>query len=194
MTLTTPAVLVQRTTASEQRRRVVVTKLTRDHLAMWGGAVVVENHVNVLRPRTPKTRPLLSESTLAAVLTTKTIDQLPAAYPAPSRSVPMSWSRYHSHTPTSWLPGRRSRVPGSSVPWPMPIAESPSDRPSLLPLDDCASRLEMIFPRAAFDTVLSNPLAASAVAAMVYVDAIVPDDGDLATGDVGAAVHVPLAL
>lgn len=76
MTLTTPAVLVQRTTASEQRRRVVVTKLTRDHLAMWGGAVVVENHVNVLRPRTPKTRPLLSESTLAAVLTTKTIDQL----------------------------------------------------------------------------------------------------------------------
>ncbi len=50
----------------------------------------------------------------------------------------------------------------------------------LLPLDDCASRLEMIFPRAAFDTVLSNPLAASAVAAMVYVDAIVPDDGDLA--------------
>jgi len=37
----------------------------------------------------------------------------------------------------------------------------------------------MIFPRAAFDTVLSNPLAAAALAAMVYVDGVVPDDGDL---------------
>ncbi len=46
-------------------------------------------------------------------------------------------------------------------------------------LEDCGARLEMIFPRAAFDTVLSNPLAAAAVAAMVYVDGVVPDDGDL---------------
>jgi hypothetical protein len=46
-------------------------------------------------------------------------------------------------------------------------------------LEECGHRLEMIFPRAAFDTVMSNPLAAAAVVAMIYVDAIVPDDGAL---------------
>lgn len=44
---------------------------------------------------------------------------------------------------------------------------------------DCEERLEHIFPRAAFDTVLSNPLAAWSVAALLYVDAVVPADGDL---------------
>lgn len=37
-------------------------------------------------------------------------------------------------------------------------------------------RLRQIFPREAFDTTLSNPLAAAAVAAMLYVDAVQPDD------------------
>jgi len=40
-------------------------------------------------------------------------------------------------------------------------------------------RLELLFPRAAFDTVLSNPLAAAAVATMLYVDAVVPTEGPL---------------
>lgn len=44
-------------------------------------------------------------------------------------------------------------------------------------IQDCAERLELIFPRLAFDTVLSSPGAGAAVAAMLYVDAIVPDDG-----------------
>ena len=76
MTLRAPAVLVQRTTAPEQRRRVVVTDLGAEGLAAWGGAVVVENHVNVLRPRATDVPPLLSRSTLAAVLATHTIDRL----------------------------------------------------------------------------------------------------------------------
>lgn len=37
-------------------------------------------------------------------------------------------------------------------------------------------RLAMIFPRAAFDSVMSNPLAGQAVAAMIFVDAIATDD------------------
>lgn len=44
---------------------------------------------------------------------------------------------------------------------------------------ECEKRLEHIFPRMAFDTVLSNPLAAWSVAAMLYVDAVVPAHGDL---------------
>ncbi|HSV64664.1 MAG TPA: BsuBI/PstI family type II restriction endonuclease [Mycobacteriales bacterium] len=44
---------------------------------------------------------------------------------------------------------------------------------------ECHVRLKRIFPRAAFDPVLANPLAATAVAAMLYVDAVVPDDAPL---------------
>lgn len=36
----------------------------------------------------------------------------------------------------------------------------------------------MIFPPAAFDPVMSGPLAAAAVAAMLYVGAVVTDEGD----------------
>lgn len=45
--------------------------------------------------------------------------------------------------------------------------------------EECAERLELIFPRAAFDTVLSNPLAAWAVASMIYIDAVAPAAGVL---------------
>ncbi|CAB4892505.1 unannotated protein [freshwater metagenome] len=43
-------------------------------------------------------------------------------------------------------------------------------------LEQCAARLEAVFPRAAFDSTCSNPLAAAAAAAMIYVDAVVDDD------------------
>jgi hypothetical protein len=39
--------------------------------------------------------------------------------------------------------------------------------------DLCEERLKIIFPPGAFDTVLSNRLAASSVAAMIYVGAVV---------------------
>ena len=74
MRLTDPAVLVQRTTAPEQPRRLVAAALTRRLLQDgWGGIVVVENHVNVLRcaessPLTPKL--------LTRLLNTATYDRL----------------------------------------------------------------------------------------------------------------------
>lgn len=74
MLLSEPALLVQRTTAPEQVRRIVLAELTETALRRWGGRVVVENHVNVMRPRDD--RPLISRETLAAVLTTTTIDRL----------------------------------------------------------------------------------------------------------------------
>jgi hypothetical protein len=46
-------------------------------------------------------------------------------------------------------------------------------------LSQTQRRLEEVFPRAAFDTVLSNPLAAAAVSTMLYVDAVVPAYGPL---------------
>lgn len=53
MLLTQPAVLVQRTTASEQPRRLVAATLSTEVLEQWGGGVIVENHVNVLRASRP---------------------------------------------------------------------------------------------------------------------------------------------
>lgn len=74
LALTRPAVLVQRTTAPEQTRRLVATELGPEELQAWGGRVVVENHVNVLRPTVE--HPVLTQGTLARVLATKTLDQL----------------------------------------------------------------------------------------------------------------------
>ena len=74
MRLSEPAVLVQRTTAPEQTRRLVVAELTDADLLANEGAVVVENHVNVLRPT--QHDPLLSPATLARVLASPTFDRL----------------------------------------------------------------------------------------------------------------------
>lgn len=48
---------------------------------------------------------------------------------------------------------------------------------ALLPRTEIEERLRLIFPTEAFDTTLSNPLAAAAVAAMLYVDAVEPEAG-----------------
>lgn len=74
MKLTEPAILVQRTTAPEQVRRLVVAQLGRETLADWGGEVVVENHVNVLR--CSRTASPLTADLLARLLQTVTLDRL----------------------------------------------------------------------------------------------------------------------
>lgn len=42
----------------------------------------------------------------------------------------------------------------------------------------CADRLQRIFPREAFDTVFSSPLASAAIAAMIYLGAVHDPDAD----------------
>ncbi|MGH2967816.1 MAG: Eco57I restriction-modification methylase domain-containing protein [Solirubrobacteraceae bacterium] len=74
MRLSAPAVLVQRTTAPEQPRRLVAAELTAETLSEWGGAVVVENHVNVLRCTRPGSA--LGPSLLAALLNSAVFDRL----------------------------------------------------------------------------------------------------------------------
>jgi len=44
--------------------------------------------------------------------------------------------------------------------------------------DLCQVRLNQIFPRQAFDTSIQSPIAAAAVAVMIYINAVVPDLGD----------------
>jgi adenine-specific DNA-methyltransferase len=65
-------VLVQRTTAKEQARRLIAAELPADFIAQHGG-VVVENHLNMVRPTA---RPAVSPATVAAVLNSQVADQL----------------------------------------------------------------------------------------------------------------------
>lgn len=108
MILGDPAVLVQRTTAPEQPRRLVATELTAEDVVRLG-PVVVENHVNVLRPRTHNV--LISRAALARLLETKTLDRLMrcisgsvalSAYeldslPLPDEATLASWEQLHGH-------------------------------------------------------------------------------------------------
>lgn len=70
--VSTPCVLVQRTTAKEQARRLIAAELPAEFIAK-DGAVVVENHLNMVKPihGQPKVAPAL----LAALLNSPIVDQ-----------------------------------------------------------------------------------------------------------------------
>lgn len=68
-----PCVLLQRTTAKEQSRRLIAAALPKGFIDQHG-AVVVENHLNMIRPLNGK--PAVSAEALAALLNTKIMDQL----------------------------------------------------------------------------------------------------------------------
>ena len=74
MVLDQPAVLIQRTTAPEQNRRLVAVHLSADVLAEWGGRIVVENHVNVARPVAESAA--LSAEALNRLFATDTVDRV----------------------------------------------------------------------------------------------------------------------
>jgi adenine-specific DNA-methyltransferase len=67
-----PCVLVQRTTAKEQPRRLVAAELSHDFVARHG-AVTVENHLNMVRPMNGSSRVLAS--TIAALLNSAVLDE-----------------------------------------------------------------------------------------------------------------------
>lgn len=67
-----PCVLVQRTTAKEQVRRLIAAELPEDFLIEHGG-VVVENHLNMVRP-IQKHTPAVSVAAVAALLNSSAVD------------------------------------------------------------------------------------------------------------------------
>ncbi|MFJ1595997.1 Eco57I restriction-modification methylase domain-containing protein [Streptomyces sp. NPDC088261] len=104
MVLDKPAILVQRTTAPEQSRRLVAALLSQEALNERNGRVTVENHVNVLRPTVPE--PELTHEAMTRLLATKTLDRVVrcisgsvalSAYelesiPLPDRDVVRTWN------------------------------------------------------------------------------------------------------
>lgn len=69
----TPVVLLQRTTAKEQNRRLLAALLPQSFLDTYGGAVV-ENHLNVIRPT--GVRPGVPLNALVALLNSEIVDTI----------------------------------------------------------------------------------------------------------------------
>jgi adenine-specific DNA-methyltransferase len=67
-----PVVLLQRTTAKEQSRRLIAAELPEEFLAEHGGAVV-ENHLNMIRSR--ERRPAVSPGVVTAFLNSRAADK-----------------------------------------------------------------------------------------------------------------------
>jgi adenine-specific DNA-methyltransferase len=84
-----PCVLVQRTTAKEQDRRLVACAVPPAFLSKWGH-LVIENHVNVLHASGPDP---VAPLALAAVLNSATVDQI---FRCLSGTVAVSASELHA--------------------------------------------------------------------------------------------------
>lgn len=67
-----PCILLQRTTAKEQDRRLIAAELPAEFLRSHG-AVVVENHLNMIRPTVE--RPTVAPAVLVALLNSTAVDQ-----------------------------------------------------------------------------------------------------------------------
>ena len=68
-----PCVLLQRTTAKEQCRRLIAAELPKQFIKKYG-AVVVENHLNMIKPLNGA--PKVSAAALAALLNSDVVDQV----------------------------------------------------------------------------------------------------------------------
>lgn len=72
--VSTPCVLLQRTTAKEQSRRLIAACLPESFLARHGGSVVIENHLNMIKPK-PRATLTIAPSTLSAFLNSAAADR-----------------------------------------------------------------------------------------------------------------------
>lgn len=72
LTVDRPCILVQRTTAKEQQRRLIAAELPRAFLKKYGQAVV-ENHINMIRPA--RKQCTVSPGAVAALLNSEVVDR-----------------------------------------------------------------------------------------------------------------------
>lgn len=70
--VTEPCVLLQRTTAKEQQRRLIAAELPQQFIEQHGG-VIVENHLNMVKPAGKRE---VSAAAVAAVLNSTIVDQV----------------------------------------------------------------------------------------------------------------------
>jgi hypothetical protein len=75
LTTTEECLLVQRTTAKEQHRRLVCAVLPKEFIEQSGGGVVVENHINLVK-REAGLLPTVSLRAVCALLNSQVVDQV----------------------------------------------------------------------------------------------------------------------
>ena len=68
-------VLLQRTTSMEQSRRLVAAELPQSFIDQHGGAVTIENHLNMVKP-IPGQTPKVSARAIATLFNSETLDQV----------------------------------------------------------------------------------------------------------------------
>jgi adenine-specific DNA-methyltransferase len=102
-----PCVLLQRTTAKEQSRRLIATELPAVFMRKHG-AVVIENHLNMVRPASET--PAVSAAMMAAMLNTPIVDR---AFRCISGSVAVS--AYELENLPLPAPGELKRLLGRAV-------------------------------------------------------------------------------
>lgn len=68
-----PCVLLQRTTAKEQKRRLIASELPQNFIKKFGG-VVVENHLNMIKPIDGK--PMITPATIAVFFNSSALDSV----------------------------------------------------------------------------------------------------------------------
>ncbi|WP_161630941.1 HsdM family class I SAM-dependent methyltransferase [Niveispirillum irakense] len=90
LVITAPCVLLQRTTAKEQARRLIAAEMPASFIAPHGG-VTVENHVNMLVAKV--TKPAIAPAVLAAFLNSRAADR---AFRCLSGSVAVSAFELHA--------------------------------------------------------------------------------------------------
>ena len=170
-----PCVLLQRTTAKEQRRRLIAAELPAAFISVHG-AVVVENHLNMIKPLngTPKVLPAV----LAALLNSDLVDQVfrcingsvaVSAYelealplPSPEELQELERLVSRARAPSA------SNTPSTAIWQRGPLMPSP-----LLPLTDIHERLREIFPEGTANrNYVIREIAAKTVFVMLYIGAV----------------------
>ena len=68
-------VLLQRTTALEQHRRLIAAELEQQFINQHGGCVTVENHLKMIHP-IPEKRLVITTKALARLLNSEIVDQI----------------------------------------------------------------------------------------------------------------------
>jgi adenine-specific DNA-methyltransferase len=68
-------ILLQRTTSLEQSRRLIAAELPQSFIDEHGGAVTIENHLNMIRPIEGRT-PLIKSNVIATLLNSETVDRI----------------------------------------------------------------------------------------------------------------------
>lgn len=71
----TSCVLLQRTTAVEQRRRLIAAELPQAFIEEHGGTVAIENHLNMVRPL-PGKKPSVSSAALSRLFNSQAVDDV----------------------------------------------------------------------------------------------------------------------